>query len=227
MKSSKLTNGLVTQSLEHISREVFSKYAPLITQLVERSSGVYALYDEEDLYYVGRATSLRNRVKQHLTDRHDASWTHFSIYLISNDEHIGEIESLLVRIANPKGNSVKPRGKDSREMRKQLEKLIKEKHKEELAGLLSKKIKKQKATGAEKKSLKGLVAKRTRIYRNHKGKDFKAILSPAGTILFKGKKYTSLTAAAKVATKWTSVSGWNFWRIRNSKNEWVKLTEYH
>jgi len=226
LKVPKLLSGLVTQSLEHISREVFSKYASSITQLVEKSSGVYALYDEEELYYVGRATQLRRRVKQHLTDKHDASWTHFSIYLISNDEHIGEIESLLVRIANPKGNSVKPRGKDSREMHKQLEKLIKEKHREELAGLLSKRLVKLKGTDPQKKNLKGLVSKRTRIYRTHKGVEYKAILAPSGTILFKGKKYTSPTAAAKVATKWTSVNGWRFWRILNRKNEWVRLADY-
>lgn len=225
-KPSKLISGLVTQSLEHISKDVFSKYASLITQLVEKSSGVYALYDEDELYYVGRATQLRRRVKQHLKDRHDASWTHFSIYLISKDEHIGEIESLLVRIANPKGNTVKPKGKDSRVMRKQLEKLIKQKHKEELAGLLSKGIAKATDKDSRKKSLKGLVSKRTRIYRTRKGKEHKAILTPAGTIIFKGKKYSSPTAAAKVATKWASVNGWRFWYIRNDKNEWVRLADY-
>jgi hypothetical protein len=226
MKRNRLISGLVTQSLEHISKEIFSRYASLITQLIEKSSGVYALYDENELYYVGRATQLRRRVKQHLKDRHDASWTHFSIYLISNDEHIGEFESLLVRIANPKGNTVKPRGRDSRVMRKQLEVLIKQKHREELAGLLSKKLAKSKETDTRKKSLKGLVSKRTRIYRTHKGEEHKAILTKAGTIIFKGKKYNSPTAAAKAATKWGSVNGWRFWYIRNDENEWVRLADY-
>ncbi len=226
MKRTKSLNGLVTQSLEHISKDIFSKYASLITQLIEKSSGVYALYDENELYYVGRAIQLRRRVKQHLKDRHDASWTHFSIYLISNDEHIGEFESLLVRIANPKGNTVKPRGRDSRVMRKQLEVLIKQKHREELAGLLSKKIANAKETDTRKKSLKGMVSKRTRIYRTHKGVEHKAILTKTGTIIYKGKKYSSPTAAAKVATKWTSVNGWRFWYIRNDENEWVRLADF-
>jgi hypothetical protein len=225
MKVPKHISGLVTQSLEHISKDVFSKYASLITKLVEKSSGVYALYDEEELYYVGKATQLRRRVKQHLKDRHDASWTHFSIYLIGNDDHIGEIESLLVRIANPKGNAIKPRGKDSREMRKQLEILIKEKHREELAGLFSKRLVKIKEE--QKKSLKKLVSKRTPIYRTYKGKEYKAILTPAGTIVFKGHKFDTPTGAAKRITKEAAVNGWHFWYIRNEASEWVKLAKYH
>lgn len=224
MKRAKSLNGLVTQSLEHISKEVFSRYASLITQLVEKSSGVYALYDEDELYYVGKATQLRRRVKQHLKDRHDASWTHFSIYLIKNDEHIGEIESLLIRIANPKGNAVKPKGKDSRKMRKQLEVLIKQKHREELAGLFSKRI--VKAVDMQSKSLKRLVSKRTPIYKTYKGKEYKAILTPAGTIIFKGKKFDTPTPAAKMVTKQAAVNGWHFWYIRNDDNEWVKLRNY-
>jgi hypothetical protein len=225
MKVPKHISGLVTQSLEHISKDVFSKYASLITKLVEKSSGVYALYDEEELYYVGKATQLRRRVKQHLKDRHDASWTHFSIYLIGNDDHIAEIESLLVRIANPKGNAIKPRGKDSREMRKQLEILIKQKHREELAGLFSKKEVKLKED--EKKTLKRLVVKRTPLYRTYKGKEYKAILSPSGRIVFKGQKFETPTAAAKKITKWAAVNGWRFWYIKNDANEWVKLANYH
>jgi len=224
-KSSIKMGSLVTQSLEHISKEVFSKYADLITQLVEKSSGVYALYDEDELYYVGRATQLRRRVKQHLKDRHDASWTHFSIYLIGNADHIGEIESLLVRIANPKGNAVKPRGKDSRVMRKQLEALIRQKHREELRGLFLKRIVKER-NDDDKRSLKGLVQKRTPIYRTYKGKEHKAALTPAGRIIFKGKKFDTPTSAAKQITKQSPVNGWKFWYIRNDDNEWVKLENY-
>ena len=226
MKTTRLTSGLVTQSLEHISKDVFSKYASIITELVERSSGVYALYDEDELYYVGRATELRRRVKQHLKDRHDASWTHFSIYFIRNADHIGEIESLLVRIANPKGNAVKPRGKDSREMRKKLKVMIRQKHREELAGLFLKQPVKLKHDDG-KRMLKGMVDKRTAIYRTYKGKEFKAILTPAGKIVFNGNKFDTPTSAAKKITRSAPVNGWYFWYIRNDDNEWVKLANYH
>ncbi len=229
MKKNRLSSGLVTQSLEHISKDIFSKYTSLITQLIEKSSGVYALYDETQLYYVGRATQLRNRVKQHLRDRHDASWTHFSLYLVSNDDHIGEIESLLIRIANPKGNTIKPKGLDSRKLHKQLEGLIKLKHKEELSSLFSKKTKENKKTEthAQSKELRGMVQRRTPIYKTYKGKEYKAILNPSGTITFKKKIYSSPTAAAKAVVKIRTVNGWTFWYIRNKAGEWVRLKNYH
>lgn len=225
MKKIKFSRGLVTQSLEHISKEIFSKYSTLITKLIERSSGVYALYDENELYYVGRAIELRRRVKQHLKDRHDASWTHFSIFLIANDSHIGEIESLLVRIAKPKGNTVKPKGRDSRQMRKLLENAIKQKQKEELSELFSsRRVVKPKSNGEHLESLKGAVDRRTPIYRTFKGREHKAILTPTGTIILKGKKYSSPTGAAMSITKRTQ-NGWRFWYIRNRDREWVRLKD--
>jgi hypothetical protein len=225
MKKLKHLDGLVTQSLEHISKEIFSKYSSLITQLVEKSSGVYALYDEGELYYVGRATQLRTRVKQHLKDKHMAGWTHFSVYLVGNNEHIGDIESLLVRIANPKGNAVKPKGKDSRKMQKQLEFLIKQKHKDELDSLFSSRANRSKKNKVKNRETNGLVDKRTPIYRTYKGKDYKAILTPNGTIIYKGKKYDTPTGAGKAVAK-RMVNGWYFWFIKDRNNNWVKLTDY-
>jgi hypothetical protein len=226
MRKNKIAPGLVTKSLEHISKEIFSRHATLITQLIERSSGVYALYDEGELYYVGRATQLRKRVRQHLKDRHDASWTHFSLYLVSDDSHIGEIESLLVRIANPKGNAVKPKGRDSRTLHKELENLIKQKHKEELGNLFSRTVKKPKLSSADGRTLKGMVVKRTPIYRTYKGKEHKAMLTPAGSIIYNGKKYETPTSAARVVVK-GRVNGWRFWYIKNEADEWVKLAYYN
>ncbi len=225
MKNLNSQKGLITQSLEHISKEIFSKYSDLITQLIEKSSGVYALYDENELYYVGRATQLRTRVKQHLKDRHEAGWTHFSLFLIRNDEHIGEMESLLVRIANPKGNAVKPKGKDSRKLHKQLEQLIKLKHKQELDSLFSARTNKHKRDKIKNRELNGLVEKRTPIYRTYKGKEYKAILTPAGIIVYKGRKYSSPTGAAKVVAK-RMVNGWYFWYIRDKNNNWVRLKDF-
>src|ERR1051325_4978333 len=99
---------LVISRIEKVSKEAFRQYFTEVTELIGNSPGIYALYDGNDLYYVGKSTELRKRVKQHLRDRHLASWTHFSLYLVRRVEHISEIESLLVRIASPKGNRVIP-----------------------------------------------------------------------------------------------------------------------
>ncbi|MGE0771695.1 MAG: GIY-YIG nuclease family protein [Cyclobacteriaceae bacterium] len=95
----------------------------IITELIGDSSGIYALYDENELYYVGRARELKQRVKHHLKDRHDSQWTHFSLYLVKRNDHIGDIESLLIRVAAPVGNRAKPKGRDSRLMLSKLRKL--------------------------------------------------------------------------------------------------------
>lgn len=238
MKKPRTTRGLVTQSLEHISRDIFSKYSTLITQLIERSSGVYALYDGTELYYVGRATSLRSRVKQHLRDKHDDSWTHFSIFLVSNDDHIGEIESLLIRIAKPRGNSVKPKGRDSKIMHKELQKLIKEKQSEEFNDLFSNKkenkrkkktskanVTKKRNRSSHPENMVGMVQKRKFLHGEYNGIQYKAVLTPEGYIIYENEKYNKPTTPAKIIVK-GKTNGWHFWRIKNKNNEWVKLKDY-
>ena len=70
--------GLVIHRLENLSRALFKDHHKFITELVDSSPGVYALYDGEELYYVGKSIHLKKRVKHHLRDRHFASWSHFS-----------------------------------------------------------------------------------------------------------------------------------------------------
>src|SRR2546425_712507 len=81
---------LVIHKLEKVSKGVFRQYYGAITELIGHSPGVYALYDGDELYYVGKSTELRSRVKQHLRDGHLASWTHFSLFLVRKAEHIQE-----------------------------------------------------------------------------------------------------------------------------------------
>ena len=74
--------------------------------------------------------------------------------------------------------------------------------------------------------MSGLVDKRTSIYKDYKGKEYKAVLTPAGYIYYKNKKYGSATAAAKAIVKEKGVNGWHFWFIKNKNNEWVKLRDF-
>lgn len=224
MKSRK---GLFTESLEGISRNLFKDHKEIITELIGDSSGIYALYDENELYYVGRASDLKRRVNQHLKDRHDAQWTHFSLFLIKKVDYIGDLESLLIRIAEPVGNRAKPKGRDSRQLIKKLKSLIQQKHKLELNELISGRTsKKQAKKGKQHGSLSSLVVKRTPIYRTYKGSEYRALLTPKGLIHYNKKAFLSPTAAAKAIVGNRAVNGWDFWRIKNSSGEWVKLSEY-
>ena len=97
---------LVIEHLEGISRAAINRYPDIITEFVRRKSGVYALYKGESLYYVGLAKNLRSRLHGHLRDRHAEAWDRFNVYLTQGDEHLKELESLILRIASPKGNRV-------------------------------------------------------------------------------------------------------------------------
>lgn len=221
--------GLFTESLEGISRNLFRDHSEIITALIGDSSGIYALYDENELYYVGRASDLKRRVNQHLKDRHDSQWTHFSLFLIKRADYIGDIESLLVRIAEPIGNRAKPRGRDSKALKSKLKKLIQQKHKQELNELISGRTVKAEAASTKnrlQRSLVGLVKRRTPIYHMYKGVEHRALLTPKGLIHYNKKAYTSPTAAALAIIKNGRVNGWHFWRIKNAAGDWVKLAEY-
>jgi len=221
---------LVINRLEKVSKDLFRKYFSLITELVGNSPGIYALYDGNELYYVGKSTDLKKRVKQHLRDRHLASWTHFSLYLVRKAEHIHEIESLLVRIANPQGNRVVPKGKSSGPLLKKLMQLVRQKQTDEFQGLFGiSKAKKQsiRNDGIEgKRTLKGLVSKPAPLFREYKGKRYTATLNPDGTIKLKNKNYSTPTAAAKAIVDRSTVNGWHFWYIEDLNGDWIKLYKH-
>lgn len=129
-------NELVLGYLEKISSKIFSDYPKEITALVAKQHGVYALYKGPRLYYVGLATNLKNRVKHHLKDKHEGKWDKFSLYLVRKTDHIKELESLLLRIVDPKGNAVKGRLAHAENLSMQLRKQMRKAHDEALAEIL-------------------------------------------------------------------------------------------
>jgi len=129
-------NELVLGYLEKISSKVFSDYPREIKSLVAGQHGVYALYKGSRLYYVGLATNLKNRVKHHLQDKHEGKWDKFSLYLVKKTDHIKELESLLLRIADPRGNSVKGRLAHAENLSTQLRRQLKKSHDEALAKIM-------------------------------------------------------------------------------------------
>lgn len=224
MRANRKTRSLVTEKLELVSKEVFVNHRDLIIELVGDSPGIYALYDEGELYYVGKSIDLKKRVNQHLKDRHKASWTHFSLYLVRNAEHIHEIESLLIRISNPKGNKVIPKGKSSGPMLKKLKIMVRKKQNEAFENMFGNRSKsKSKKNNKKSSTILNLVTKKTPIFKTYKGKEYRAILTPAGKIILKGKSFSSPTAAAKTIVDRSSVNGWRFWFLKDSNGNIVQL----
>jgi len=104
-KTKRTTRPIISGYLERVSALIFDKYKKEITDMIRGHQGLYALYYKNKLYYVGLASNLKNRINHHLRDRHQGKWTHFSLYIIRKADHIKELESLLLRIADPTGNA--------------------------------------------------------------------------------------------------------------------------
>jgi hypothetical protein len=134
-KTSRVRNSLVLEHLEGISRAAIRRYPDIITEFVRRKSGVYALYKGESLYYVGLAKNLRSRLHGHLKDRHAEAWDRFNVYLTQGDEHLKELESLILRIASPTGNRVAGKFISSQDLRPVFRHRIVESQKRELADI--------------------------------------------------------------------------------------------
>ncbi len=85
---------------------------------------------------MGLATNLRSRLKQHLKDRHRGLRDRFSVYLTIGDQHIKEMESLLLRILRPLGNKQKGKFVRCESLNKKLARDIKTLQREELTSIL-------------------------------------------------------------------------------------------
>ena len=87
--------------------------------------GLYALYMDESLWYVGKASTLKTRIDNHLSDKHADKWNRFAMYIFADSttaDQIHHLESMLIDIADPPGNERK--GKIPGSLQKKLEKFL-------------------------------------------------------------------------------------------------------
>ena len=164
---------LLLQHLEKVSRRVLEEYRDLIRDMIRDRDGVYALYRRDRLYYVGLASNLMRRLNAHLNDRHRGSWDRFSVYLTVRGEHMKELESLMLRIAQPPGNKQSGKFKASDNLRALLNRGIKD-HDDDhrallLGGHIARRRRRSKATkGKGTVVLAGLVARRLVLRATHR-----------------------------------------------------------
>ncbi|MBK8225617.1 MAG: DUF2924 domain-containing protein [Flavobacteriales bacterium] len=221
---------LVVGHLEYISREIFKRFHKEITDSVGGRNGIYALYADGKLYYVGLARDLKGRLKRHLNDRHKDSWDHFSVYLTNGEGHMRELETLMLRIIKPTGNRVSGKLKGSTDHKGELERRLWLEQERIIGGMLGKEAKpaKPKRSVLRKTgSLRGHGANGAIFLRAlYKGKEYRATLSQDGTVRIGDKRYTSLSAAGMSITK-RATNGRRFWRVRNAEKEWVGIGHFH
>jgi hypothetical protein len=225
---------LVDGFLERISVKAFDKYKREITGLVRQHHGVYALYKNDHLYYVGLAGNLRSRIKQHVSDRHANRWNRFSLYLVRKVDHIKEIESLLLRIASPAGNKQGGRLRKAINLKRQFRRMMVQSQRAELAEIFSDgfprhsgRLRMKRAGASAKRgadrSLRGMFSGGKRIYAHYRGRAYKAWVFPNGRIKFNGDHYDSPSAVAATVTR-RPTNGWAFWHYRDH-GEMIRLTE--
>jgi hypothetical protein len=58
------------------------------------------------LYYVGLATNLYWRLLGHTKNKHKGKWDRFAIFRVDRVRYLKDIETLLLRVAQPPGNAV-------------------------------------------------------------------------------------------------------------------------
>ena len=221
---------LVCQHIENISRDALEKYQDVIRSYIRHREDVYALYRRTRLYYVGLAKDLCWRLKAHLNDRHGESWDRFSIYFTIGDQHLKELESLILRIVKLKGNKVKGKFASSQDLRRQFAPDIRSEYKRELASLMGRIWIDPKSTGHGGDSsvrtpmLAVYFASPTLLRAKRKGRAFKAHVRSDGHIRFDGKLYRSPSAAAAAAVG-HACNGWYFWKFERAPGAWIRLRE--
>jgi len=222
---------LVSQHLENISREALEKYQDVIRSYVRHRQGVYALYRRKKLYYVGLATDLRWRLKAHLKDHHGQSWDRFSVYFTVGDQHLRELESLILRIIKPKGNEVKGKLRSSQDLRRTFAKDIRMLQRRDLAMLLGRELleeavaKRTNHKGKERGPvLAAYVSGPLKLRATYRGKTLRAHVRRDGSVRFRGKVYRSPSAAGAAAVS-GSCNGWWFWKFERAPGDWIRLRE--
>jgi hypothetical protein len=225
---------LVCQHLELISGKALARFQKIIRGYVWRRHGVYALYRKDRLYYVGLAKNLRGRLHAHLRDRHAGKWDRCSVYLTIGDEHLRELESLVLRIVRPHGNKQRGRFARSEDLKRRLARDLKadaQRDHDELLGRVRRAGKsvvagRQRGRGAKVggKALAQVLAHGEKLVATFKKRTYRASARKDGRVRYGGKLYDSVSAAASAVRK-RETNGWSFWKYQRAPGDWVPLKE--
>jgi hypothetical protein len=179
---------------------------------------------------VGLARDLRGRLKTHLRDKHGESWDRFSMYLTVGDDHIKELESLVLRIVRPTGNRQGGKFTNALNLRREFTRRVKQDaaaHLSELLGMEEAGRKVTLRTGLPSKTvLANYITRPMRLRARYKGKVLKARVLRSGLISFAGRRFQSpSTAACAALPHRRAINGWHFWMYERAPRDWVRLRE--
>ena len=220
---------VVSKYIEDISVKAFDHHSSELKEVIGHEGGIYCLYKNERLYYVGLAKNLFLRIKQHRKDKHKRKWNRFSAYVTKHDKHIQELESLTLRMISPPGNRKKGRLTGAKNLKQSLMREMKDSQRlheaEMLGGQIAKRKRKKAAKGSVgSKALSSLAGRRRGLRGWYKDQEYKAVLLKSGKIRFDRETYTSPQASAFAALG-VRRNGWQFWHYLDKNKEWAQLRE--
>ncbi len=223
----KRKNTVFLGHLEDISWKALENYHEILREMIRGKAGLYALYRNNTLYYVGLASNLMGRLNAHLRDRHNGRWDRFSVYLTKTGSNLKELESLVLRIIRRSGNAVSGKLVRSQNLYPELNHRAKElePHRRAtiLGGQVARTFIKNRANRYKgSMALEGVTDRGMRIFGFHNDTKHTAVLRKDGATRYKGKRYDSPSAAATAAVG-RGRNGWHFWSHRDDRGELSKL----
>ena len=121
-----IKGSLVRGYLEKKDRKGFELLLPRYKEVIGDSSGIYALYKGKKLYYVGISQNLLARVGGHTEDRHKNRWDKVSFFVIDKHRYSKDIETVILRIAEPRGNGTRGKFEGHYKLQDKLNKIRRE-----------------------------------------------------------------------------------------------------
>ena len=130
MRKRKSNKGLLIKgSLERIPADIIDDpaFRKELRRMMKGWAGIYALYKNDKLYYVGLATSSFWRLWGHFKrDRHVGKWNKFSVYRFKRIKYLKDLETLILHISKPRGNHTIGRIPKDMELTRILRKYVKD-----------------------------------------------------------------------------------------------------
>jgi hypothetical protein len=105
-----------------------------LKEIMKGYAGIYALYRDDKLYYVGLTRNLLGRISGHEKNRHKSNWNTFVIFRIKRVRLLKDIETLVTHIAILPGNRVKGRLPQDSDLNKILREILRD-HEKEIRGI--------------------------------------------------------------------------------------------
>ena len=125
---------LISEKLEGIPADSLQILSKDMKELLGKKPGIYALYNNKKLFYVGMAGNLHSRLKSHLRAKRSRKWNKISIFVIKRTQYLKDVELAVVNISKPSGNRQQSKIPKNNYLRKKYKEIV-QKHRKQIRSL--------------------------------------------------------------------------------------------